>query len=33
MENIIEVKNLIKKYKEVTAVDGISFNVRPGDDI
>lgn len=31
MENIIEVQNLTKKYKEVTAVDGISFSVLPGE--
>jgi ABC-2 type transport system ATP-binding protein len=29
-KNIIEVKNLVKKYKEVTAVDGISFEVSHG---
>jgi len=27
MENIIEVKNLTKKFKDFTAVDDISFNV------
>ncbi len=31
MDNIIEVKNLTKKYKEITAVDGISFEVRQGE--
>lgn len=31
MENIIEVQNITKKYKEVTAVDGISFVVYPGE--
>ncbi|MEO8065983.1 MAG: ABC transporter ATP-binding protein [Candidatus Doudnabacteria bacterium] len=31
MENIIEVKQLTKKYKEVTAVDGISFSVSAGE--
>ena len=31
MENIIEVKNLTKRYKEVTAVDGINFSVRRGE--
>ncbi|MEJ0020980.1 MAG: ABC transporter ATP-binding protein [Candidatus Doudnabacteria bacterium] len=30
MENIIEVTNLTKKYKEI-AVDNISFSVRPGE--
>lgn len=28
MSNIIEIKNLTKKYKDVTAVDGISFYVK-----
>ena len=33
MESIIHVENLIKRYKraEVNAVDGISFNVAPGE--
>lgn len=31
MENIIEVKNLLKKYKDFTAVDNISFNVKKGE--
>ncbi len=31
MENIIEVKNLTKKYDKVTAVDGINFEVRTGE--
>jgi len=31
MENIIEIKNLTKKFKEITAVDGISFNVKKGE--
>ncbi|MBK9331158.1 MAG: ABC transporter ATP-binding protein [Ignavibacteria bacterium] len=30
-DNIIEVKNLVKKYDTLTAVDGISFNVRDGE--
>ena len=29
--NIIEVKNLTKKFKDFVAVDGISFNVKRGD--
>lgn len=29
--NIIEVKNLTKKYKGLTAVDGVSFDVRQGE--
>ena len=28
MSNIIELKNLTKKYKDVTAVDDISFDVQ-----
>ncbi len=31
MSNIIEVKNLTKKYDKITAVDGISFDVREGE--
>jgi len=31
MENIIEVKNIVKKFKELTAVDDISFNVKKGE--
>ncbi len=31
MTNIIEVKNLTKKYGDFTAVDGISFEVRAGE--
>ncbi|HTZ42193.1 MAG TPA: ATP-binding cassette domain-containing protein [Candidatus Omnitrophota bacterium] len=30
-ENIIEVKNLIKKFGNFTAVDNISFNVKKGE--
>jgi ABC-2 type transport system ATP-binding protein len=30
-ENIIEVKNLVKKFGDVTAVDGISFDVARGE--
>lgn len=29
--NVIEVDNLVKKYKEVKAVDGISFTVKKGE--
>jgi ABC-2 type transport system ATP-binding protein len=29
-ENIIEIKNLTKKFKELTAVDDITFNVKKG---
>lgn len=29
--NIIEVKNLVKKFDDITAVDGISFNVEKGE--
>lgn len=31
MENIIEVKNLTKKYKDLTAVDDLSFEVKKGE--
>jgi len=31
MSNIIEVKNLTKKFKDLTAVDNISFNVKKGE--
>jgi ABC-2 type transport system ATP-binding protein len=31
MENIIEVKNLVKKFGDFTAVDDISFNVKKGE--
>lgn len=31
MENIIEVENLVKIYKDFKAVDGISFNVKRGE--
>ena len=31
MNNVIEVKNLIKKYKELTAVDDLSFSVEEGE--
>lgn len=30
-ENIIEVKNLVKKFNDFTAVDNISFNVKKGE--
>jgi len=31
MNNILEVKNLTKKYKNVKAVDNLSFNVKKGE--
>lgn len=31
MDNIIEVKNLVKKYGDFTAVNDISFNVKQGE--
>jgi ABC-2 type transport system ATP-binding protein len=31
MSNIIEVKNLVKKFKDFVAVDGISFQVARGE--
>ncbi len=30
-ENIIEVKNLVKKFGELTAVNGVSFEVKKGE--
>lgn len=31
METVLEVKNLIKKYGDLTAVDDISFNIEKGE--
>ena len=31
MDNIIEVKNLVKKYKEITAINNLSFEVKEGE--
>ncbi|HOX41685.1 MAG TPA: ABC transporter ATP-binding protein [bacterium] len=31
MENVVEVKDLVKKYGNFTAVDGITFNVKKGE--
>ena len=31
MDNVIEVKNLVKKYKEVTAINDLSFEVKEGE--
>lgn len=31
MNNVIEVKNLVKKYKEVTAINDLSFEVHEGE--
>jgi ABC-2 type transport system ATP-binding protein len=31
LSNIIEVKNLVKKYDDLVAVDGISFEVKEGE--
>lgn len=31
MDNIIEIKNLTKKFKDTTAVDNLSFNVKRGE--
>ena len=31
MENIIEIKNLVKKYKDFVAVNDISFDVKKGE--
>ena len=33
MSNVIEVKNLVKKYKELIAIDDLSFDVREGEII
>lgn len=31
MENVIEVRGLVKKYKELTAVDGLDLDVKKGE--
>lgn len=31
MKNVIEVKNLTKKYKELVAIDGLNLEVRKGE--
>jgi len=31
MQNIIEIKNLTKKFKDITAVDDITFSVKKGE--
>ncbi len=31
MENVIEVKNLVKKYKDIVAVNDVSFDVQKGE--
>lgn len=31
MKNVIEVKNLVKKYKELKAIDDLSFEVHEGE--
>ena len=31
MECILEVRNLVKKYDEVAAVNGVSFDIREGE--
>ncbi len=31
MENIIEIKNLVKQYKEIKAIDNLSFEVHKGE--
>ncbi len=31
MENIIEVKNLTKQYKNLKAIDDLSFEVKEGE--
>ena len=31
MENVIEVKNLTKEYKNLKAIDNLSFEVKEGE--
>lgn len=31
MENIVEVKNLTKEYKNVKAIDDLSFEIKKGE--
>lgn len=31
IENVVEVRNLTKRFGDFTAVDGISFDIRPGE--
>ena len=31
VENVIEVKNLVKEYKGVKAIDDLSFEVKEGE--
>jgi len=31
MENIVQIKNLVKSFKNVTAVDGINLNIKDGE--
>lgn len=31
MNNVIEVKNLVKQYKELKAIDDLSFEVHEGE--
>lgn len=31
MNNVIEVKGLVKEYKKVRAIDNLSFEVREGE--
>ena len=31
MEPIVQVTNLVKQFKTLTAVNGISFHVQPGE--
>lgn len=30
MENLIEVRGLVKKYKDLTALDGLDLDVKKG---
>ena len=31
LENVIEVRNLVKQYKELKAIDDLSFDVKKGE--
>ena len=31
MENVIEVENLVKQYKEIKAINNLSFDVHEGE--
>lgn len=33
MENVVEVKNLVKRYKERVALDHLNLEIRKGGDL